>query len=344
MDDQLLQAAPPSDGKVAIWCPAERLGDFITGLNGDFMIGREDLLGLHHLIEQRVHYQNEAQLVQFVAALRFDDGLSVEIGSIEEFERYAEVRALVTHHVSLSWVYLVKFIGRNTPERQKIEVTFTTRSEVPDYVDAMYMARRLRYTDSLRTTTGAIIRISHTMRSWGMDLESLLTDHVRVLLREKKTTVPRYMAQFSGAMSFITFAVVQSVLLLQGVQLLRFVTRSYVVGDLSTKATWDELLRAQSHKFDLLYAFLGGGRSVTLTAGSIMYIVFGILFSVWAATRVGKGANSRRPSFIVFTPRDERHRDTELRKFRSRWQRTAFGFCFSVVGGVIANAVTVLLW
>jgi hypothetical protein len=196
----------------------------------------------------------------------------------------------------------------------------------------------------LRQTTGVFIRISHTMRSWGMDMESLLTDHLRVFLGEKKPALPRYMDYFSTMMGFVTSAAVASVLLMCGVQILRHVTLGYAVSDAPSKATWDDLLRANSHKIDLLYSFLGGGNAVTLTTLSFIYLIAAIILSITAGVLIGTGASQDYPSFIIFTPRDEKHKNAELQKYNSRWQRTACGFLLSVGGGVLANIVTVLLW
>ncbi len=74
------------------------------------------------------------------------------------------------------------------------------------------------------------VKISHTMRSWGMDMESLISDHLRVFLKEKKRGISWAMDSFSVVMGWITGGAIGSIMLMMGVQLLRTATQSYTVG------------------------------------------------------------------------------------------------------------------
>ncbi len=316
-------------------------------LSGDFLIRRDDLLGLHHLIWQRVTDQNEGTLIQFVATLHYDDGLSVEIGSVVEFENYAEVRAHTTKHVSLSWVYLIKFRGRKNPERQQIEVTFR-KGRVGDAmfdVDFETTRRIIEYRTIHRGGPPMVfVKISHTMRSWGMDMESLISDHLRVFLKEKKRGISWAMDSFSVVMGWITGGAIGSIMLMMGVQLLRTATQSYTVGVPKPGASVPDALAMLSQKIDLLYSFIGGGRGATIAIVSLLYVVVGIVLSVLAGIAIQDGGSNRFPSFILFTQQDEKQRDQAMQRFQSGWKRTAFGFSLAVFGGVVANAVTYMLW
>jgi hypothetical protein len=353
MDNKDLPQIGLDSGQIAIMCPADRLGDFIIGLlgkpqtiertiRGDFMIGRDDLLGINSLIEKRVHDQAEAQLVQFVATIHYSDGLSVEICSVEEFSQYAEVQAHITEGVSLTWIYIIKFRGKPTPEKQQIEVTFISK----------YRKRNVSSED-MRTIAldadddrlpGVIIRITHTMRSWGMDLESLISGHVRVFLNEKKRGIPRYMAMWAGILGFVTFVGVFSICIMVGIRLLRFATRAYTSEGIPPSAATDVMLKHIAHKIDILYSFSSGGGGITLSLIAFVYIVMMCIFSIMAGVSVGTDSASRYPSCIVFTQRDERHRSELLAAYAARWQVTAVGFVISVIGGVVANYYTWLLW
>jgi hypothetical protein len=346
-------------GEIAIWCPADQLGQFMSGLlgkpqsiqralSGDFLIRRDDLLGLHHLIQQRIRDQNEGTLIQFVATLHYDDGLSIEIGSVAEFENYAEVRAHTTQHVTLSWVYLIKFHGRNGPERQQIEVTFKTGrpgdatilDAAPGIILQAEQYRILRGGGPPRV----FVKISHTMRSWGMDMESLISDHLRGFLAEKKRGISRVMGEFSTVMGWITGCAIGSVMLMIGVRLLRIATQSYIVGAPKPEASLLDAMAMLSRKIDLLYSFIGGGRGATIAIVSLLYVAVGIVLSVLAGTKIEEGGSNRVPSFILFTQKDETQRVEAMQQFQNGWKRTAFGFSSAVCCGVAANAVTYLLW
>jgi hypothetical protein len=344
--------------QVAIWCPADRLGEFITGLlgkpqtiqrllPGNFLVRRDDLLGLHHLIEQRVHDQNEAEVIQFVASVRYQGGLSVEIGSIAEFASYAEVRALQTNSVALSWVYLINFKGRRTPERQQIEVIFirrgdrNTREILESYVPEMSGAG-LKYPES--SSGFILIKISHTMRSWGIDLEGLLSDHLAVFLGQKKTGLPRLMDTCATAMGFITFGAVSSVMLLLGIYLLRRATSNYKLGGYSPSTPLPEAVAVIGQKMDALYSFIGGGHGVSLTIASLAYAVLSLIMAGVLGGTVGVAAGDTYPSFIIFTRSDEQFWQYTLRRLRQGWRQTAIGFCPGVAGGIAANIITYYVW
>jgi hypothetical protein len=160
------------------------------------------------------------------------------------------------------------------------------------------------------------------MRSWGMDMESLLTDHLRVFLGEKKPALPRYMNDLSGAMGYITFTAIASVLLMLGVQLLRFVTRGYVAGDAPPRATWDELLRVDSHKIDLLYSFLGGGNAITLATLSMLYL--GRCCSVGSSPVARRSRLERRAGSAWVFRNDARTADWSLWALLPEPSREAF--------------------
>ena len=151
-----------------------------------------------------MHDQADAQLVQFAATLYFDNGQSVEITSEKDFEHYAEVRPLRTNSVSITWIYLLNFRGIQAPAKQQIDVTFLANklnwSDYDDDERTVTVMRGFRYEER----SAVSIRINHTMRSWGMDLEALISDHVGVFLADKKERYSkvygRLVKDFRGAL------------------------------------------------------------------------------------------------------------------------------------------------
>ena len=75
------------------------------------------------------------------------------------------------------------------------------------------------------------------------------------------------------------------------------------------------------------------------------YILYlGEVIAGGAGLAVGDGASTPYPAFILFTTRNERYKETEMRNFANRGQCTAFAFCLGVIGGIAANGMTYLLW
>jgi hypothetical protein len=99
------QVSPPYG--VLVPCPPQEFADFISRLlgkpqiaegrfSGPFTVTLHDIENFYFLIQQRIKEQNIGQLVQFTAAVKFDDGTSVELQSLEYLRAYSEVKPVVS--------------------------------------------------------------------------------------------------------------------------------------------------------------------------------------------------------------------------------------------------------
>jgi hypothetical protein len=164
---------------------------FITGLlgspqsitkqiSGSFTFDSNDINNLDQLLLQRITQQNNGTLVQFSATIVFSDNSIVELNSLPELLSYNEIRPIVSNDIHLSWVYLIQFPDKMAPEKQKIQVSILTA----------YEGKSRKLLDDLKVKwegygAGAInFRIEHTARTWGTDIEALLTNHVKSLITQ----------------------------------------------------------------------------------------------------------------------------------------------------------------
>src|SRR5258708_6738933 len=96
-------AADHSAYSVVLPCAPEDFTEFVSGLLGKaqtiekvfagaFEINADDIVNTFHLVNQRVHQQNEASLVQFTVRIVYDDDSSVLLNSLEDFVHYSEIR------------------------------------------------------------------------------------------------------------------------------------------------------------------------------------------------------------------------------------------------------------
>ena len=101
-------------------------------------------------------------------------------------------------------VYLTKFENSNVPEKQEIDLYFRTGEESVNIIveDAVLIHRSIR-----RGQTGVFVRIRHTDRTWGADLESLLTGHVKTLMKTPRPT-EKVIYEHSGEIGVTCFALV----------------------------------------------------------------------------------------------------------------------------------------
>src|SRR5690606_23841551 len=136
-------------------------------------ITRQDVINTFHLIDQRIRQQNQATRVRVQFRIGYNDNSLVELNSLEDFEHYTEVRPIVSERVELSLAYLVTFQGKNSPEKQEIDLSFSANPFADITREDGIVIRRFRGPAFL----GTYLRIAHTERTWGVDLESLLTGH-----------------------------------------------------------------------------------------------------------------------------------------------------------------------
>jgi hypothetical protein len=196
-DETFMSGKTPSeqeeqDYAVLLPCSPASFGDFISGLlgkpqtisgqvQGFFEVDRDDIANIFQLLDQRISQQNEAHLIQFSILIEYSDSTTVLINSIEDFYNYAEVRPRESIGFQLSWTYLIKFIDRNVPEKQTIEIAFRDSWKRYRPLDPLEPFGG-RFEESY---VGFYYKIHHTARTWGVDLASLIEGHLQTARREK---------------------------------------------------------------------------------------------------------------------------------------------------------------
>ena len=65
------------------------------GFHGTFLLTRDHIQNVFHLVDQRVHQQNDATLIQFTVTIRYGDDSSVMLNDLADFLHYNEVHPLV---------------------------------------------------------------------------------------------------------------------------------------------------------------------------------------------------------------------------------------------------------
>lgn len=166
---------------VVLPCEVKDFRSFVSGLlgkpqelrgkvEGTFAISFAHITNIYHLLEQRMAKQNDASLIHFIITVYYNDGHSVVHNNIGDFERYHPTSPCHPTGVVLSAIYLIKFRGHETPEKQEIEVVFATD---PDFKDG---GSRWMSNSSFE------YRIVHTERTWATDIAGLLNNHAGTVI------------------------------------------------------------------------------------------------------------------------------------------------------------------
>ena len=184
-DKGLVPSSHIEEGYVKLPLNEGQFRDFIKSLlgspqsinkniNGSYQVDVNDVRNIHLILIQRVSQQNNGLLISFVAKIFFSDDSSVELNSIEEFSTYNELRPVKAVGLHITWDFVIRFQDKNVPEKQRIQLSFNTA----DYIALDDLRSSRYYGDFIN------FRIEHTARTWGADIESLLTNHLSSLLQK----------------------------------------------------------------------------------------------------------------------------------------------------------------
>ncbi|MFV7236336.1 hypothetical protein [Flavobacterium sp. ZB4R12] len=178
-----------TSGQVALPFNNEQFKDFIVSLlgkpqtiskhlEGTFEINKENIITLFEVINQRIYQQNDSKLIQFRASIYYNDNTTVTLNGFEHLVHFNEKLPLVSRAVHLTWQYLVKFRDKDTFEKQEISISFITdnNGSIPSFDGEVHH----RYFNS-----GINFRISHTARTWGADIEAMLTKNLQTMIQKE---------------------------------------------------------------------------------------------------------------------------------------------------------------
>jgi hypothetical protein len=348
-DTDPMDARSSGSKAVILPCEPDQFSDFIAALlgkpqtidkiiHGQYELKKSDIENLYHLLDQRISSQNVATLVQFSVRILYDDSSSVLLNSFSDFESYNEVKPLISQGVTLSWTYLVKFNNKKFPEKQQIDIGFLTRESFEDFVLYSVVVH-----PNMRRPTGDItLRISHTDRSWGTDLQALLVGQLETLLHQYpmfRKLVRRYSGtvgttsaiMLGGSLGFAAWRIID-----------HFKERALAEAKdiaLANPTTIPELAKISKTTLNMLIANPAGDYlGALIVFGTVAFIgsvVFGVMVSSFA--------EATKPSFVLLTRKAKESRDASVTRDKNNWTRLLVSVGGAIVLSVIGNGVFYLI-
>lgn len=178
---------------------------------GLFEITRSDIAHIHQAICQRVQQQNKACLIQFSARLMFQDNSSVLLGSFDEFMTYNEIRPVLSTEIHLVWDYLITFQDKTSAEKQEIQISVITAQSDRRPISKQVLSFDEEKPGFLEIHPNRIeIRILHTARTWGADIEAMLTNLAKGMLKKPDPT-KKFLRNHAGKISLMTLGVLVTI-------------------------------------------------------------------------------------------------------------------------------------
>ncbi|WP_146096369.1 hypothetical protein [Xanthomonas arboricola] len=335
--------------EVMVPCTPAEFGDFISGLLGKpqtiekiifgaFEITRNDVINTFHLVQQRISHQNQATLIQFTTRVFYDDDSSVLLNSIDDFENYAEVRPIASVGVALSWTYLIQFRGRATPEKQEINLSFQgTRNDIDsmNYGDGFPTKRSQHWTPA-----ACIFRIAHTERTWGIDIESLLTGHVKTFLQQE-SWAKRFARKRSGGIGILS----SSIFMLGSIFGVYFTakdfTNSYIekINAIKAGAKGAQADRVISEQVELILTVISTGAWPRFTFTSVIFLFISLIASLVVGLWIEAKANTTPCSYVLLSKQADLRRKKMLDRIRRDWAMFYLSVAVSILAGVFSNVI-----
>ncbi len=337
-----------TEASVVLPCRPEDFKSFISGLlgrpqtiskgfRGAFDINPEHIQDLHSLLTQRIHQQNKASLIQFTARVVFDDNSSVLLNSLKEFMTYREVRPISSTQLHVTWSFLVEFQDKQVPEKQEIEISFVASGgPIPIYGDDEFPIFM-----STKFASGGFInfRIRHTARTWGADIEALLSGHIKNILvpppklrefawkHSEKIGLGVGITFFAAAL-FFSFWTASQLWNYQNLQIADY------LGDAVQLPT----------KLDFILQTISSGIWSKYYFSVIVFLIISMALSIILGIWVGNSANTDKPSFIILTEQSKRNKEKRLNKYHKKLFFFILSLISSIATGVLANYLFHYFW
>lgn len=296
-------------------------------IKGNFEIHLNDLQNFHDLINQRVTQQNNGKLIQLKTQIYYSDESSVILSSYEELVSYNEIKPVISEAVRMTWVYLIQFADKSVPEKQEVElmIVSTPQSNIieDDDIPVFY------------NSSGQFrIIIKHTARTWGADVESLITHQINSILTPC-SKLKDYIRKKSSTIGLLT-----GILFLISSLISIFIsTINFNVDEVKKVAEYTQKVKILEGKIDYLLNYIAENSQNLFFLKTQLYIVVSIFIAIVLGVWVVSLANNKTKSYLVLTREAKKNRDYLAEKSKNKIYWFWFSIGFSILTGILSNYI-----
>ena len=332
--------AAPGDYRIMLPCAPEDFAAFVSSLlgkpqtisgwiGGHFEIKRNDIENIYYLLTQRVSQQNQGQLVQFSIEILYDDDTKVALNSFFDLNHYAEIQKKNSIAANLTFVFVIQFADRKYPEKQQIDITFRSNR-------AKGQSSREDIVLDMTEKLGFEYQIKHTARTWGVDIESLLQNHLTSL----RVVPPRWqqaLRPVAGLISGITgWTIVLGAMASVYIFYQRYIESiKQKIEGISPKISVDGL----NAKLDYLLVYINSADGVFFYAAALTYVLILSAIAIFIAINLKSIIVRSPPNALLLTDRAKEVYDRQRNLQKHGWIKILGGALGSIVFGVLANYI-----
>lgn len=294
---------------------------------GAFEITQSHVRNLHELLCQRIAQQNGGVLANFSARIVYSDDSSAELGSIDEVTTYNELRDVTAVAIHLAWDFVIRFPERESPEKQKVQVSFLSRGHlVFDDSSVPFL-----YQNNAGFSGFITARVEHTARTWGADMQALLKNHLEGLFQQP-SPIRRFLRQHVTALLTLPSMALFMLLSVAGslYAASRFASNHEPLDSDSTIAILQHIdLAVSSGEWSRFYL------------GVFLFLLVAFVISAFFAVAMESAFVRSSPSFILFTAKDREAKQRVLKRQRRHWRRFTAATIGNVLVALLANWIFV---
>jgi hypothetical protein len=321
------------------------LGNFVADLLGqqqsiervvdeNFNIDFSWLVNLHELIDQRINQQNHSDLVSFSLIIYFENGLKRTLTSVEALKSYSETRKDIPVGVKMVWNYLVHFPKKSYPEKQQISFSAFRHKNKNEKVEKLSFEKTFLREMVKKSERNTIrFQIDHTERTWGDDLEVVISNHIdEVVRKEGKADILFELSRMIFSLLILISGFVYGVFsaITNKLDDVRDIVAQYLELQASTKID----LSLISQKLDVIAKISEINAMKDENLGLLFIYVF---ISTALAMIILFLTRRQASSFIVISSSSELYREKNLKKERRSVHILIGSFLLSVSASLVAN-------
>jgi len=346
--DKLVASPIVNPSGVFLPCKPDDFGDFVSGLLGKpqtidklfhctFEVTRQDIANVFHLVNQRVTQQNAGILIQFTVKMLYDDDSSVLLNSLTDFERYTEIHPIATVGVDLSWTYLITFKNKAVAEKQEIDLAFRTNHSkfAVEYNEGFAVTKSHRWGGK---DSNIYLEINHTDRTWGVDIESLLTGHLKTLFKmpsRAKDFILRHDDAIGLSTGVIVFLIAISGVYIASSRFIKIYLEK--VQALATVGIDSNAASILSGKIDFIINVISTGVWPRFFFSAFVFLFISFVVSILLAAWVTSQANTKPYSFVLLSKKAEELRTKVMARIKRDWQLFYLSVFVSIATGIASN-------
>lgn len=327
---------------IVLPCSTENFREFISGLLGQpqeidggefgsFCVEKKNIEQIYHLVTQRVFQQNGVHPISVNVRIAYDDGTSINLNSIGDFQSFNEPKPVVSTECHISFVYLIQFPTTAAPEKQEITVSYVSSQE----------SSRRRHLATFAESPFALFargyigyRIRYTARTWGADVESLLKNYIKdqmVAEAKYRNFIRIHSAKFASFIAglFFTFVYLAVTSVYDEVMALYLKELGLIFGGGVTI----------SEKIDVLIKILISGSLNSIENTKLGIIIASIFVSIILIFIIETKADSRRPSFVILTNKASDKKEQILKKYDQKILHVWGSIVLGVLIGLATNFI-----